>query len=269
MSYLKIHHTQYGDPYVIEKNFGYGGRGSTHWTWHISERGVKYLSKDFFGRPSELPSQISREQFEDLKAYNMLTRADGTSLGHNAIYPSDSQRSKVRPETVHFTHEEPKGIEKFDELLDLIEQELAEPVPERIKRQTFWGWLKNIFKRKRSSKIRLSARKAAKYNYDAPTGTLSEKMQRLRELSEPNSASELIELVSALGDPQDGVTYMAAGFLVKLPSMATVNAIKAYLDRSPGNKAAEQCYKVLKQIAERANADSVQRAARHILDTFS
>lgn len=99
MGYYTIYYNQSGEPYIIEKNFGHKpekNNGSSHWTWHINERGVRHLSRDFFGRPQKMPKFINEEQLADLKTYNMLQRSNGSSLNSGGIYPTRIEKTPKR-----------------------------------------------------------------------------------------------------------------------------------------------------------------------------
>lgn len=75
MGDYEIHYNERKEPYIIERNFAHrtqADEGSSHWTWHITREGVRFLSKDFFGKPGKMPRSISREQREDLKTRKML-----------------------------------------------------------------------------------------------------------------------------------------------------------------------------------------------------
>lgn len=102
MNYYTIQYNQQNEPYIIEKNYGYkpdDTDSSSHWTWHITQRGVRHLSKDFYGRPQAMPAYITKEQLEELKAYNMLRRNDGSLIGGNALYPSQEKPRIQKPTT--------------------------------------------------------------------------------------------------------------------------------------------------------------------------
>lgn len=101
MAYYNIRYNGKGEPYIVEKNFGSDpkeGKSSSHWTWHITPRGVRYLCRGPFGKTQAMPTFIDKEQLENLKAYNMLRRADGTLIGGvNPLYPSDSTAKPDKP----------------------------------------------------------------------------------------------------------------------------------------------------------------------------
>lgn len=254
MRYYKVHYNQYDEPYIIEKNFGYrpSSGGSSHWTWHITERGIIHISKDFFGRPTEeIPSQISHEQLEDLKAFNMLSRSDGSLLGHNSIYPSDAQKTSASARSqsnrVSPIPDQPKGIERFDELQAEI-QKMLEPAPVAKKqRRSVWAWFRGLFSR-------ISMSRKPKYSFEGPTGSMSQKMSRLRELQAAKNATELSELIAALGDTDQSISYLAYVFLARKPDIATVRAIQEYIATDPGKDAIDRSYKLLKQIANASDA---------------
>lgn len=97
MGHHTIRYNENKEPYIIEKNFGHASKDEnshSHWTWHITERGIKYLTTGPFGKPQPMPTFINNDQLEDLKARNMLRRTDGTLIGPQAIYPSEMP---VRP----------------------------------------------------------------------------------------------------------------------------------------------------------------------------
>lgn len=135
MGHYTIHYNEQGEPFIIEKNFGYRAQddnSSSHWTWHITQRGINHLSRDFFGNPAKMPAQISREQLEDLKAFNMLRRSDGTLIGANPLYPSDVRAAPVEKPTAQAGKRPVKPI--------------TAPSPPPAKPQRgFWGWLKSLF----------------------------------------------------------------------------------------------------------------------------
>ena len=52
MGHYEIRKNTQGKPYVIEENFGYDPEStgsSSHWTWQITDRGVRHLCKSLFG----------------------------------------------------------------------------------------------------------------------------------------------------------------------------------------------------------------------------
>ncbi|MBE2199528.1 MAG: hypothetical protein IAE79_13020 [Anaerolinea sp.] len=141
MAYYTIHYNEQKEPYLIEKNFGYRAQvddSSSHWTWHITERGITHLSRDFFGKPTKMPTQISREQLEDLKAFNMLRRSDGALIGANPLYPSDVRAAPARP-----VRSSPKPTTQPGKrpVKPVTPPVALPPKPQR----GFWGWLKSLF----------------------------------------------------------------------------------------------------------------------------
>lgn len=93
MAYFTIRYTAEGQPYIIEKNYGHKPEkedSSSHWTWHITRRGVEYLSRENVISPGKMPTYINDDELEDLKAYNMLARANGERIGNRGLYPSDA-----------------------------------------------------------------------------------------------------------------------------------------------------------------------------------
>lgn len=107
MGYHTIRYNKDGEPYIILKNFGHDPKddeSSSHWTWHITDRGIQHLSKDQFGRPQPMPTFINDEQLEDLKSFNMLRRSDGTPTPIRSIYPlPELPRKSQTPEPTKAT----------------------------------------------------------------------------------------------------------------------------------------------------------------------
>lgn len=145
MGHFTIHYNEQGEPFIIEKNFGYRAQddnSSSHWTWHITPRGINQLSRDFFGKPTQMPAQISSEQLEDLKAFNMLRRSDGTLIGANPLYPSDVRSAPVG-KTVRPVHSSPKPTVKTGKRP--VKPITPPPLPQTKPQRGFWGWLKSLF----------------------------------------------------------------------------------------------------------------------------
>jgi len=86
MGYHTIHYNQQGEPYIVQKNFGHDLKddaSSSHWTWHITPRGIDYLSRNQFGQPQTLPKFLHDDDLERLKTYNLLRRSDGRAVTAN------------------------------------------------------------------------------------------------------------------------------------------------------------------------------------------
>lgn len=99
MDYYHIKRNEEGVYYVREKNFGYkpdapDDESSSHWTWHITQRGVEHLCRDVLGRPQPMPRAITYEQLVYLKDLNMLSRSDGTPIG--SIRPEKQPSPKTK-----------------------------------------------------------------------------------------------------------------------------------------------------------------------------
>jgi hypothetical protein len=146
MGYRKIHYNKQGEPYIVEKNFGYEPQksedNSSHWTWYITNRGVKYLTTAPFGKRQEMPGFVNDDQLADLKAYNMLRRSDGTVVGSNRLYPSD---------TPGWLENEPTVSPKSQEgRVQPSKRPIKAPPPPALKPQEkgqrgLWAWLKSLF----------------------------------------------------------------------------------------------------------------------------
>ena len=154
MKYYTIHYNEQNEPYIIEKNFGYRSKeddSSSHWTWHITQLGINHLAKDFFGKPQKMPAYISHEQLEDLKAFNMLCRSDGTPIGANPIYPSEITqvqkavrpgRSQRSPQTAQKRPVQPATSPAHKRPV----APFTPPAKPSVKPQEgFWAWLKSLF----------------------------------------------------------------------------------------------------------------------------
>jgi hypothetical protein len=92
MPYFNIYYNADSEPYIIQKNYGHNPDregSSSHWTWHITPRGVTYLCTDHEGRTRPMPGYINDDEFEDLKSYRMLRKVSGETIGRTGLYPSD------------------------------------------------------------------------------------------------------------------------------------------------------------------------------------
>jgi len=86
MAYHRIKYNEQGEPFITVKNWAHDAqavddKSSSHWTWHITQRGVEHLCRDVLGRPQPMPRAITYEQLVYLKDLNMLSRSDGTPIG--------------------------------------------------------------------------------------------------------------------------------------------------------------------------------------------
>lgn len=154
MKYYTIRYNEHNEPYIIEKNFGYHPKdddSSSHWTWHITQRGINHLSKDFFGNPQKMPAYITHEQLEDLKAFNMLRRSDGTLIGVNPIYPSEAPQAQksIRPGK---PQRPPQTAKKrpAQPITPPSQKRPNVPPKPQVKppvkpHKGFWAWLKSLF----------------------------------------------------------------------------------------------------------------------------
>lgn len=85
MDYYPIKRNEEGVYYIREKNFGYkpdapDDESSSHWTWHITQQGIKYLCQPVLGKPQSMPKAIHYDDVQYLKEMNMLCRSDGTPI---------------------------------------------------------------------------------------------------------------------------------------------------------------------------------------------
>lgn len=86
MVYYRIKHNALEEPYITVKNWAHDAQAvdnesSSHWTWHITQRGVEHLCRDMLGKPQPMPTAITYEQVQYLRDLNMLCRSDGTLIG--------------------------------------------------------------------------------------------------------------------------------------------------------------------------------------------
>lgn len=151
MGYYAIRYNQHGEPYIVEKNFGYDPLDSdnrSHWTWHITPRGVKHLSRDHFGRPQKMSAFINSDQLADLKTYGMLRRSDGTLVGVNPIYPSEMP-AKPPQQPIRPKQPAQPVPTRVSSVKTPGAQPVQPPAPARPaptgQRQGFWAWLKSLF----------------------------------------------------------------------------------------------------------------------------
>jgi hypothetical protein len=151
MPYYDIHYNKRGEPYVVVKNFGYNPKdneSSSHWTWHITARGVKYLSTGPFGEPRMMPTFIDEEQLENLKTFQMLCRSDGTVIGVNSLNPSDSLPRKARKPVQPIRPAPPASPSRKapakPQRRPIPPVRPAQPTPV-AKQRGFWAWLKSLF----------------------------------------------------------------------------------------------------------------------------
>ncbi len=163
MAYFTIHYTAERQPYIIEKNYGHRPDkqdSSSHWTWHITRRGVEYLRRENVISPGKMPSYINDNELEDLKAYNMLARANGERIGNRGLYPSDDpawQRQVAEqraPSKVAVPSTKKK--ERLPTTQPHVPKSPAKPRPPMIKIEVppeeqpegFWASLRSIFKKR-------------------------------------------------------------------------------------------------------------------------
>ncbi len=187
MGYHTIHYNKQDEPYIVLKNFGHDPKddeSSSHWTWHITARGVQYLSKDQFGRPRPMPQYIDDEQLEDLKSYKMLRRSDGAPAYTRTIFPKpgrpeetdkpapirsvskkskDAPSGKTKQPSESFQGPRPKVItRRVQPVQPPVHATQPLPKPEKLptpptkqpsippqqpaatQKRGFWGWLKSL-----------------------------------------------------------------------------------------------------------------------------
>lgn len=151
MAKYQIHFTNTGEPYIREKNFGFKGKEGTssHWTWHFTERGIHFLSRNAFGRRTALPTYITHKQLKQLKARNMLCKSDssliGSTNGHKKkgsrkiriLDPVRSTSTPIRPIAKSTSTQAHKQIPS-----------LNSPVHAPRKKRSLWGWVKALFHKK-------------------------------------------------------------------------------------------------------------------------
>lgn len=160
MAYFTIHYTAEGQPYIIEKNYGHKAEkedSSSHWTWHITGHGVKHLKRGNVISPGKMPAYINDDELEDLKAYNMLARANGERIGYKGLYPSDDpawrQQVAEQRELSKVTIPPTNKRERLPTTQPHVPKSLAKPQPPTLKIEVppeeppkgLWASLRSIF----------------------------------------------------------------------------------------------------------------------------
>ena len=151
MAYHTIYYNQAGDPYIIEKNFGYSPdseAGSSHWTWHITARGTAYLTRGPFGKEQPMPRFVNEDQLEDMKAFNMLRRSDGSLINDSTLYPgrrkTHTERQTATPPTTGTTSR-PKYAPKPAPQTRVYNGKDARSIPvKKPAKRGFWSRLKSF-----------------------------------------------------------------------------------------------------------------------------
>jgi len=102
-------------------------------------------------------------------------------------------------------------------------------------------------------------------DFTPPQGSYGQRLKRVMALGQPKNQLELTELIAALGDENGQIRWLAGASLVKVGGTAVVGLLAAYLGTEPGAAAQAEARKVLEMIAETAEDDAVQQAAREAL----
>ena len=151
MGHWNIHYNKQGQPYIIQKNFGHDPKineGSSHWTWHITPRGITYLTTGPFGKTQKMPRFINADQLAELKSYGMLTRVDGSIIDRNPLYPSEAKKQpSISPEKADLP---PKKTAPKPRPSRPTVQHQSKPKPRPVQPAPksspgLWGWIKSLF----------------------------------------------------------------------------------------------------------------------------
>lgn len=153
MGYHEIRYNQQGKPYIVEKNFGHvsdNDESRSHWTWHITARGIKHLTTGSFGKSQPMPRYINEDQLSELRRYGMLQRNDGSIVGRNTLYPSDDAKERSTQAAQPPKSSRKPTVKRIKRPIHTAKQpnETAPrkpKQPERPGRQRgIWGWLKSL-----------------------------------------------------------------------------------------------------------------------------
>jgi hypothetical protein len=104
-------------------------------------------------------------------------------------------------------------------------------------------------------------------DFTPPAGGYGQRLKRVMALGQPKNQADLAELIAALGDENDNIRWLAGSSLARLGGLAVVKLLAAYLAANPGATSRAEAVKVLGLIADTAEDEAVQAAARQAMKT--